>query len=173
MYKLFKVNSRKNEKGSYCFNDGRIIEKLAETLAPDEGAELLQLAKLDTYTENHGADNESINNEIVQNLKRLYDLYVEQKMPFVEQVRLLSLLPRSWSYEKIMEVFFCTRHAIKTGRQLQDDNERVLRLEKEPAVRQRADPNRIRHFISWLVESNTLVSGMFKVLISIKNGIIL
>jgi len=92
-------------------------------------------------------------------------------MPFVEQVQLLSLLPRSWSYETIMEIFSCTRHAIKTGRRVQDDNERVLKLDKEPAIRQRADPNKIKHFVSWLVESNTLVSGMFESTVSVRNGI--
>ena len=87
-------------------------------------------------------------------------MYVQQKMPFVEQVRLLSLLPRSWNYEKIMEIFGCSRHAIKTAHRMQDENEYMLKSEKEPAIRQRADPNKIKHFVSWLVESNTLVSGI-------------
>lgn len=97
---------------------------------------------------------------MVQNLKEIYDLYVQQKLPFVEQVRLLSLLPRAWKYEKVMEIFVCTRHAIKTAHRMRDDNEYMLNIEKEPIIRQRADPNTIKHFVRWLVESNTLVSGI-------------
>ena len=37
----------------------------------------------------------------------------------------------------------------------------MLKSEKELQIRQRADPNKIEHFDSWLVESNILVS--FKV----------
>ena len=42
---------------------------------------------------------------------------------------------------------------------MQDDNESFLQSEKQSTTRQRADPEKIKHFVSWLVESNTLVSG--------------
>lgn len=136
-------------------------ERLAETLAPGQAEELLQMARLTTDAQDRADVNETMENEIVQNLQEIYQLYVDQKMPFVEQVRLLSLLPRSWSYEKIMGVFGCTRHAIKTAHQMQAENDYMLRSETEPHIRQRADPNKIKHFVTWLVESDTLVSGSF------------
>ena len=58
-----------------------------------------------------------------------------------------------------MKIFGCSRHTIKTARLIQDDSEYMLKSEKEPQIRQRADPNKIKHFVSWLVDSNTLVSG--------------
>ena len=87
------------------------------------------------------------------------DIYLNQKMPFIDQVRLLSLLPRSWKYEKVMNIFGCTRHAVTAAHQIYDNEEYLLNKDQEPAIRQRADPEKIKHFISWLVESNTLVSG--------------
>ena len=46
-----------------------------------------------------------------------------------------------------------------------DDQEYMLKREIEPAIRQRADPEKIKHFVNWLVESNTLVSGWYKKLL--------
>jgi hypothetical protein len=43
---------------------------------------------------------------------------------------------------------------------MQDENEYLLRSDTEPHIRQRADPNKIKHFVDWLVESDTLVSGI-------------
>ena len=80
-------------------------------------------------------------------------------MSFIEQVRILSLLSYSMSYENIMVTFGCSRHAIKSAHRMQDDNESFLQLEKELTIRQRSDPEKIKHFVSWLIESNTLVSG--------------
>ena len=120
---------------------------------------MLELSQLSTGTEKYQVTNAHVNNEIVQNLKQIYDAYVANDMPFVEQIRLIALLPRSWSYEDIMKIFGCSRHAIKTARLIQDDSEYMLKSEKEPQIRQRADPNKIKHFVSWLVDSNTLVSG--------------
>lgn len=100
-----------------------------------------------------------MNSEIINNLKEIYNSYAGQKMPFIEQIRILSLLPRSMSYESIMSTFGCSRHAIKLAHKMKDENDYMLQSEKEPAIRQRADPNKVRHFVSWLVESDTLVSG--------------
>lgn len=142
----------------------RVVERLAETLAPGQGEDLLRMAQLDPHAVDDEALNQTIDNEMVQNLKQIYNLYVEQKMPFVEQVRLLSLLPRSWYYEKIMQIFSCSRHMVKTAHRMHDENEYMLNRDKEPAIRERADPDKIRHFVSWLVESNTLVSGSLFIL---------
>ena len=67
-----------------------------------------------------------MNNEMIQNLKRIYDLYVKQKMPFDEQIRLLSLLPRSWQCDKIMNIFGCSRQAIAAAHRMRDDKEYLL-----------------------------------------------
>ena len=135
------------------------LEKLAETLAPGQGEQLIETAQLRSHTEDDQQLQDKINNEMVQSLKQIYDLYVKQKMPFEEQVRLLSLLPRSWPYEKTMNIFDCSRHAFTAAHRMHDDEEYLLNRGTEPSIRQRADPERIKHFVSWLVESNTLVSG--------------
>jgi hypothetical protein len=71
------------------------LEKLAETLTPGQGQELIEIAQLQSQAREKQKFEQSITNEIVQSLKLVYDMYVKQKMPFIEQVRLLSLLPRS------------------------------------------------------------------------------
>ena len=83
-------------------------------------------------------------------------------MPFIEQIRLLSLLPRSWKYEKIIATFGCSRNAVAAAaaHRMHDDEEYMLNKIEEPSTRQRVDPEKVKHFISWLVESNTLVSGI-------------
>ena len=120
---------------------------------------MLELSQLSTGTEKYQVTNAHVNNEIVQNLKQIYDAYVANDMPFVEQIRLIALLPCSSSYEDIMKIFGCSRHAIKTAHLIQDDSEYMLKSEKEPQIRQRAYPNKIKHFVSGLVDSNTLVSS--------------
>ncbi|CAF3388432.1 unnamed protein product [Rotaria sp. Silwood2] len=69
---------------------------MAEALAPGQGETLLQIVQSDSQTKSTQLIHETISNEMVQNLKQIYDFYVEHKMPFMEQVRLLSMLPRSW-----------------------------------------------------------------------------
>ena len=96
---------------------------------------------------------------MIQSLKQIYDVYVKQKMPFIEQIRLLSLLPRSWKYEQSMTMFGCSRHAIAAAHRMRDDEEYLLKKVEETSTRQRADPEKVKHFVSCLVESNTLVSG--------------
>ena len=126
---------------------------------PGQGQELIEIAQLRSQAREEQQLQLSITNEMVQSLKLVYDIYVKQNMSFIDQVRILSLLPRSWKYEKVMSIFGCTRHAVKAARQMYDDAEYILNRDQEPAIRQRADPEKIKHFVSWLVESNTLVSG--------------
>ena len=159
MPKCFKVRTKTKLKILEYFYHIFILEKLAESLAPGQKDELLEMAQLQSSTHSEREANVIINNEIINNLKEIYTLYVERKMPFIEQVRLLSLLPRSMSYENIMAIFGCSRHAIKSADRMQDDNQFFLQPEKEPIIRQCADSEKIKHFVSWLVESNTLVSG--------------
>ena len=79
-------------------------------------------------------------------------------MPFVEQLRLLSLLPGSWSYEKTMDLFNCSRHAIKVAHRMYDGQQYMLKRDSKSSIRQQADPEKVKHFVNWFVESNTLVS---------------
>ena len=58
-----------------------------------------------------------------------------------------------------MKTLGYSQRAIKATHRMQDESEYMLKSEKEPQIRQRADPNKIKLFASWLVESNTLVSG--------------
>jgi hypothetical protein len=137
---------------------------MAEALAPGQGEELLQVAQLASNSGDIRALEQILNNEMVKNLKQIYDLYVEQKIPFIEQVRLLSLFPRSSKYETIIKVFGCSSHAIKMAHRMHDEREYMLKRDVEPSIRQRADPEKIKHFVNWLVESNTLVSGSYEIL---------
>ena len=126
---------------------------------PDQGQELIEIAQLRSQAREEQQLQLSITNEMLQSLKQMYDIYVKQNMSFIDQVRILSLFLRSWKYEKVMSIFGCTRHAVKAAHQMYDDAEYILNRDQEPAIRQRADPEKIKDFVSWLVESNTLVSG--------------
>ena len=138
---------------------------MREVLAPGQSDELLQIARIASNNKVIRELDKALSNEVIQNIKQIYDLYVKQKMPFIEQVQLLSLVPRSSSYEKIMEVFQCSRHAIKIAHRMHNEQEYMLKREIGPAIRQRADPEKIKYFVNWLVESNTLVSGWYKKLL--------
>ena len=96
---------------------------------------------------------------MIQSLKQVYDINTKQIMSFIEHVRLLSLLPCSWKYEKVMDIFGCTRRAVTAAHQMYDDEKYLLNRHQESTIRQRAHPEKIKHFVSWLVASNTLVSG--------------
>ena len=144
------------------FSEGygvEILQKLVEALAPGESKDLPKLAQLGTDTEKHQVTNARASNEIFHNLKQIYDSYVGNNIPFVEQIRFIALLPHSWNYQDIMKTFGRSRHAIKAAHCMQGESEYMVKSEKEPQIRQRADPSKIKHFVSWLVESNTLVSG--------------
>lgn len=124
------------------------LEKLAETLMPGQGQELIQTAQLQSQAREEEQFQLSISNEMIQTLKQVYDIYAKQKMPFIEHVRLLSLLPRSWKYEKVMNIFGCTRHAVAAAHQMYDDEKYIINRHQEPAIRQRADHNKIKNFVS-------------------------
>ena len=84
-------NIRFHLKGSYAL----LLEKMAEALALGQSETLLHMVESDSQDKGTQSLRETINDEMVQNLKRIYDLYVEHRIPFMEQVRLLSVLPRS------------------------------------------------------------------------------
>ena len=115
---------------------------------PGQGQELIQIAQLQLQAREEQELQLSICDEMVQSLKQVYDIYVKQRMPFLEQVQILSLLPRSWKYEKVMDIFGCTQHAVTAAHQMYDGEEYLLKNDQEPAIRQRADPEKIKRFIS-------------------------
>ena len=82
-------------------------------------------------------------------------------MPFMEQVRLLSMLPGSWDYEKIIDIFGASRHVIKEAHKMYDAQQYIFKEGNERGIRQRVDPEKIKHFVNWLVESNTLISDSY------------
>ena len=58
-----------------------------------------------------------------------------------------------------MNIFGYSRQAIAAAHRMHDDKEYLLNREEELFIRKRDNPVKIKHFFSWLVESNTLVSG--------------
>jgi hypothetical protein len=92
-------------------------------------------------------------------------MHLKQKMSFIEQAHLLSLLFRSWKHKKVRNIFGCMRYAVTAAHQMHDDEKYLSNQDLEPIIRQRADPEKIKHFASWLVESNTLASGRLQFII--------
>ena len=127
-----------------------ILERLAESLAPGQKDELLEMTQLQSGTHNERGANMIINSEIINNLKEIYTLHVERRMPSIEQVKILSLLPHSISYENIMVTFGCSRHAIKSAHRMQNDNESFLQSEKRANYSTRCRPSK---------KSNILLAG--------------
>ena len=142
-----------------------IVDKLSETLAPGEGDELLKMAKLNQQSVQDDYNQEIQNSEIIENIKKIYNQYQIQKRPFIEQVRLLTLLPRSWTYDQIQLNFNCSRHAIRLAHAMINDEMYYFMKEDNRTTRQRVDPERVRHFISWLIDSQLLVSSKITLII--------
>ena len=58
-----------------------------------------------------------------------------------------------------MNTFGCSGQATTAAHRMHDDKEYLLNREEETTIRKRVDPVKIKHFVSWLVECNTFVSG--------------
>ncbi len=86
---------------------------MAEALAPGQSEELLQVAQLGSNSKDVRTLDQTLNNEMVENLKQVYNLYVEQKMPFIEQVRLLSLLPAQQNMKQSSKLLDAHRMQLK------------------------------------------------------------
>lgn len=123
---------------------------------------MLQIVKSDAPNKSCESLHETINNEMVQNLKQIYDFYVEHRLAYIEQVRLLSLLLRSCEYEKIVDVFDASRHAIKKAHKIYDTERYILKEGNEQDIRQRVDPEKVKYFVDWLIESNALISSDYE-----------
>lgn len=134
---------------------------MAEAIAPNQCEKLIDLSDRSASNQSTLISSQIVGDEIVQNLKRLYDAYAEQKMPFIEQVRLLSVLPDWVKYDDIVQIFGVTRHAIKLAHKMSKNRTYLMETISKPRIRQRADPEMVKHFVNWLVESNTLVSGSY------------
>ena len=136
-----------------------ISDKLAETLAPGEGDELLRMAKFNQQPAQDEYNQQTQNSEIIKNIKKIYNQYKIEKRPFIEQIRLLTILQSSWTYGQIRFNFNCSRHAIRLAHVMMNDEKYCLMKEENCITRQRVDPKRVKHFISWLIDSQLLVSG--------------
>lgn len=134
---------------------------MAEAIAPNQCEKLVDLSDRSASNPSTLMSSQIAGDEIVQNLKRLYDAYAEQKMPFIEQVRLLSVLHDWVGYNGIIQVFGASRHAIKLAHKTSKGRTYLMETVSKPCIRQRADPETIKHFVNWLVKSNTLVSGSY------------
>lgn len=134
---------------------------MAEAIAPKQWEKLVHLSDRSASNQSTFISSQLAGDEIVQNLKRLYDAYAEQKMPFIEQVRLLSVLPEWVGYDDIIQIFGASRHAIKLAHKMSKGRTYLMETVSKPCIRQRADPEMVKHFVNWLVESNTLVSGSY------------
>ena len=82
-------------------------------MASGEGGKLLKMATFTQQSIQDDYNQETQNSEIIENIKKIYNQYQVQKRPFIEQVRFLTLLPRSWTYDRIQLNFNCFRHAIR------------------------------------------------------------
>ena len=65
-----------------------------DALTPGQSKGLLEVAYLASNTRDIRELHETLNNDMIQNIKQIHDLYMKQNMPFIEQVRLLSLISR-------------------------------------------------------------------------------
>ncbi|CAF1305788.1 unnamed protein product, partial [Didymodactylos carnosus] len=138
----------------------------AESIAPGQGKKLLQLAHLNNLAERPSlnvstSSNTSIDEQYLSYLIQMYQAYEEKNLPFNEQVRVLSLIPKSWKLtsKMIEEKFNCTSYAVKTARRLYNMTDIPLHIEEKiPKSRQRLDPRKIDYFISWITQSDLLIS---------------
>ena len=73
---------------------------------------------------------------------------MNQKMLFIGQVRLRSLVSRSESYKKMIDFFVCSCHAMKLANLTQGEQEYMLKRDIAPPIRHRADQEQIKHFVN-------------------------
>ena len=115
-----------------------LAASVVEGIAPGQGEMLLQLAQLDNLAEQQSVNvstsfNASIGEQYLSYLVQMYQSYVEKILPFNEQVRVLSLIPKSWKLtsERIEEKFNCTSYAVKTARRLYKMIDIPLHIDEE------------------------------------------
>ncbi|CAF4125650.1 unnamed protein product [Rotaria sordida] len=139
---------------------------IAEGIIPGQGKALLELADLNIIGERRPSNvsissNTAVDEEYLEYLIKMYHSYEENNLPFNEQVRVLTLIPKSWNLKSstIQKKFNCSRHAVKTARRLSKITNIPLHIdEKIPKTRQRVDSRKIDYFINWIVESDLLTS---------------
>jgi hypothetical protein len=115
-----------------------LASKFAESIAPGQGEMLLQLAHLDDITERQSINIStssyiSVDEQYLDYLIKMYQLYEEKNLPFDEQVRVLTLIPQSWKFTSgmIQEKFNCSSHAVKTARRLKKITDIPLHIEEK------------------------------------------
>ncbi|CAF3235207.1 unnamed protein product [Rotaria sp. Silwood2] len=138
----------------------------AEKIAPGQGKMLLELAQLDDLSERRSSTSSRssktpIDEEHLQYLIYMYHAYEKQHLPYQEQIRVLTLIPKSWKLSSpiIQQKFHCTDHAVKLARKLGKSSCTPLHMEvKAPKTRQRLELQKLDYFISWLIEADLLIS---------------
>jgi hypothetical protein len=140
----------------------KLAKRLAESIAPGEGDTLINISGFDNLlhprqrTKSVSLEADS---SLINYLVEMYKEYDIQYLPYNEKIRILALLPDEWLYKDIMKTFGCTRHAAKASRHLRAATKTPLHIEPhQPIVRSRIDATRTEHFITWLVETNTMIS---------------
>jgi hypothetical protein len=82
-------------------------EEYAEAIAPTQGRKLIRLAEESNVNKNENSEKE-MTKEIIEQLKLLYKAYVANKVPFREQVQLVSsVLERDFNEENSFCIFSC------------------------------------------------------------------
>ena len=102
-----------------------LASNMAEGIIPGQGKELLELAQLNMIGERRSSSASSSSSTVVDEqhltfLINMYRSYEEKNLPFNEQVRILSLIPKSWNLKStvIQKKFNCSQYAVKTARRL-------------------------------------------------------
>ncbi|CAF3125343.1 unnamed protein product [Rotaria sp. Silwood2] len=137
---------------------------VASAIAPGQADRLIDLAGLGGVVAPRSSMNQSnttTDEDFLTHLIEMYKAYEEKHYPYDEKVRLLALIPKTWnlSSDKIARRFGCTLHAVKESRRLKVATTTPLHVEERPSiVRQRFEPNQIDHFLTWLINTNMLVS---------------
>lgn len=100
---------------------------------------LLQLANLDNISKQRVSNTSVssytpiIDQQYLEYLIKMYKSYDENNLPFNEQVRVLTLIPKSWnlSITNIQKEFNCSRHAVKISRRLSKNTHLPLHIEEK------------------------------------------
>jgi hypothetical protein len=115
-----------------------IASTAAEGIAPGQGEMLLQLAQLDNITKRQTTNaskssHNTIDEEYLEYLVKMYQAYEEANLSFNEQVRILALIPESWNLTsiEIQKKFNCSSYAVKTARQLKKITDLPLHIDKK------------------------------------------
>jgi hypothetical protein len=159
---------------------------IANGIAPGQAEELIEMAGLgDVIGKQSSSSQPMAEDRMIPYLIDVYKALEEKQYPFIERVRLLSILPEDLSNRQIIKASGCSKyvqnngtcsvtgygtldssltvllfsHAIKAARSLRRITTTPTHHENpEPIVRNRINPRLTDHFLSWLLETGLLGS---------------